>query len=302
MSHLTIQKSKGLDESQYGQIRHLEARCNQFDGLKMKLNLLTLRHRPEHEINDFLCYDNNHLVGYLALYTFNQREVEVSAMTDPTYRRQGIFSRLLESARQELRPRQVPDFLFIGERASPAIKPVMQAIGAQYEFSEYRMVLAEGVKPAAVSDGLELHPATAGDIQTLMEMDLLCFGVGRESAQQRYVEDFADPDRRIWLGVRHGVTVGKIHTAISEDESYLNAFCVLPQYRGRGYGKSILNQAVRQLRSESGKMISLEVETKNENALSLYKNCGFEVVTAFDYYRLAADATPGSAKFKVGGR
>jgi ribosomal protein S18 acetylase RimI-like enzyme len=44
---------------------------------------------------------------------------------------------------------------------------------------------------------------------------------------------------------------------------------------------------VARLLTERHKLITLEVETENENALSLYKNVGFEVTTVYDYYRLA---------------
>ena len=281
-----LEKSKGLNETQYSQIRQLEAQCNQFDGLAMKLNLNTLRHRPDDEVNDFLFYNGAHLVGFMALYIFNAQEVEISAMTHPDYRRQGIFSRLLAAAREEVQRRKVPDFLFICERASAAAQPVMQAIGAEYEFSEYKMVLQEAKQPAGLIEALELRPASARDLDDLIEMDAISFGIERDGVKKRMVRDLADPNRRIWVASLDGVNIGKINISATEAETFITAFSVLPDYRGQGYGKTILSRLVETLSVEQHQVITLEVETKNDNALSIYINSGFEVTTAYDYYRL----------------
>lgn len=69
------------------------------------------------------------------------------------------------------------------------------------------------------------------------------------------------------------------------DEADL-AFGVLPAYRGRGYGRQLLAQVVTLLASESWKRVLIEVETRNQNALGLYRSCGFREVTTYDFYRV----------------
>ena len=90
-----LEKSAGLSESQLAHISQLEQSCNHFEGLTMKLNWATLSSRPINEVNDFLFYVDDKPVGYLALYIFNKSQAEVSAMTHPNYRQQGIFKQLL---------------------------------------------------------------------------------------------------------------------------------------------------------------------------------------------------------------
>ena len=282
-----FEKSYGLNETQIADIQQLETACNQFEGLAMKLNWSMLQDRPKEQSSDFFYYADGQLVGYLALYGFNQREAEVSAMTHPEHRRQGIFKQLLAAANLELKKRHVPDFLFICERASASGTACMQAIAAGYDFSEYKMRLQQPWnKPGAVSVELQLRPGRPEDITDLAHMDELCFGVSVEAVKHWMDHDLADSNRRVFLATLGPVKIGKINVLLNEVETYISGFCVLPEYRRQGYGKIILTRTLEQLVAEDRHNISLEVATENEHALSLYEHCGFRTITAYDYYRL----------------
>jgi GNAT superfamily N-acetyltransferase len=204
----------------------------------MKLNWHTLAGRPTDQINDFLYYANDALVGYLALYGFNQHEVEVSAMTHPRYRRRGIFKQLLAAASLELQQRQIPNFLFICARESVSGMRCMQALGTVYEFSEYNMDLQTVVNVAPLAEGLQLRPARAEDIVDLARMDELCFGVVPETARHWLEHDLADSQRRITVALLERIRIGKINVLMNEAETYIAGFCLLPEYRGRGYAEA----------------------------------------------------------------
>jgi ribosomal protein S18 acetylase RimI-like enzyme len=281
-----LEKCYGLNEVQLAEIRQLETTCNQFEGLTMKLNWDTLTSRPADQVNDFLYYANDALVGYLALYGFNQHEVEVSAMTQPQYRQRGIFKQLLAAASLELQQRQTPNFLFICERLSVSGLQCMQALGTVYEFSEYKMNLRTAVKGTPLLEKLQLRPARAEDIVDLAHMDELCFGVVPETARRWLEHDLADGQRRVIVAFLERTRIGKIGVSMNETETYIAGFCLLPEYRGRGYGRAILTHTVAQLVAEQRPNICLEVACSNEQALSLYRHCGFEAVTTYDYYQL----------------
>jgi len=281
-----IELSFGLTEAQLADIRRLEAACNQFEGLTMKLNWSTLQDRPTDEVNDFLYYQNGRLLGYLALYAFNKKEVEISAMTQPDFRRKGIFSQLFEAARQELTQRKIPDCLFICERASEAGKQCLQAMGAVYEVSEYKMRLQAPVEPLPMPTGLQLRPAQLEDIADLARMDELCFGVPVEISRRWLEHDLGESTHQVTVAILEGIRIGKIMVYKGEPEAYIAGFCMKPEYRHRGYGKAILAQTVEQLVAEHPPEIVLEVACHNAGALSLYERCGFRTVTAYDYYRL----------------
>jgi ribosomal protein S18 acetylase RimI-like enzyme len=281
-----LEKSYGLNQDKLAQIHQLELACNEFEGLTMKLNWNTLTDRPADQVNDFLYYVNDTVVAYLALYGFNQHEAEISAMTHPHYRRRGIFKQLLAAASLELQHREVPNFLFICERISASGIASVQALGAGYEFSEYKMDLQALSPVGPLPEGLQLRAAQVEDIKTLARMDELCFDVTMAAAQRWLEHDLADPQRQTIVATLAGIRIGKIGILINETETYIAGFCLLPEYRGRGYGKAILSHTVNQLVTEQRPVICLEVACSNEQALSLYRRCGFEVTTGYDYYRL----------------
>lgn len=284
-----LEPSPGLSPRQLDDIRRLEERCNAFEGLTMKLNWSRLKNRPPDEINDFLFYAGDRLVGYLALYVFNPREAEVAVAVHPDYRRQGIFRRLLAAARQELQRRRTPDLLFICERPSASGAACMQALGAKYDFSEYKMNLIEAVEPSPAPAEFLLRPARPEDAPDLARMDELCFGNPAAETMKQLERELVDGDREFLVALQGAEKVGKVRISKGEGEVFITAFCVLPEHRRRGLGRAILTRTVAQLVAGHRQPISLEVATDNAHALSLYERCGFQTSTAYDYYRLPVD-------------
>lgn len=85
-----------LNEKQLEDIRILQQECERED-FTLKLNWETLRSRNGVNKNDFLHYDGLKLVGFLGLYDFGNK-VEMCGMVHPEFRRQGIFTKLLDDA------------------------------------------------------------------------------------------------------------------------------------------------------------------------------------------------------------
>lgn len=282
----SVEQSFGLSQARLTDIRQLETICNQFEGLTMKFNWSTLQDRPPDQGNDFLLYAAGQLIGYLALYGFNYREAEISAMTHPDYRRRGIFKQLLAAAETELKQRGVSEMLFICEQISSAGAACLQAIAATYEFSEYKMRWQEPFTSSAGLSELQLRPAQQEDMIELTRLDEICFGVSAEIAQQWLAHDLVDPQRKILVACLGPTKIGKINILSNDVETYISGFCLWPQYRRQGYGKIMLTRTLEQLLAERHQNIVLEVACENEHALALYEHCGFRSVTAYDYYRL----------------
>jgi ribosomal protein S18 acetylase RimI-like enzyme len=280
-----MESSYGLNQKQLDEIKALEEVCNRFEDLTMKLNWDMLTSRAKNEVNDFLVYENEELVGYLALYIFKESEAEVSAMVHPKHRRKRIFRKLLSQARQELMVRDIPRFLFICEEKSVSGKGAMEALKAVYAFSEYGMALQE-VKPLSSSIEVTLKEADEEDLEDLVNMDVTCFKLNKQDTSVLHQKQLGQPNRIHKVAIVNGKRIGKISVLVSEFEAYIYGFCVLPSYRGKGYGKAILKQTVDQLSDKGHAKIALEVECKNKNALTLYKLCGFEVEAGYEYYRL----------------
>jgi ribosomal protein S18 acetylase RimI-like enzyme len=62
--------------------------------------------------------------------------------------------------------------------------------------------------------------------------------------------------------------------------------------QGQGIGRQMLLAIVRGLQNSGSQWITIEVETDNRNALSLYERCGFVTVGATDYELLELPRIP----------
>jgi ribosomal protein S18 acetylase RimI-like enzyme len=281
-----LESSNGLNGKQLDEIKVLEETCNQFEGLTMKLNWEMLISRPANEVNDFLLYENEKLVGYLALYIFRESEAEVSAMVHPDHRKKRIFRKLLSQARQELMVREIPNFLFICEEKSLSGNAVMEALKTTYSFSEYGMTLNEMIPLPSSSTEVSLRKAGEHDIDDLVSMDVACFRLDRSETIKLRQKQIDQSNRLHTVASVQGKSIGKISVLVSETETYIYGFCVLPNYQRKGYGKVILSETVQSLLEKGCSKISLEVECKNKSALTLYQRCGFEVTAGYKYYKL----------------
>ena len=66
----------------------------------------------------------------------------------------------------------------------------------------------------------------------------------------------------------------------------LMRIAVLPEYRGRGYSRKLMERLEESARAAGAQELTLEVRESNEAALHLYKSCGFRVeAVRKDYYR-----------------
>ena len=280
-------ESRGLDAAELDEIRQLAQVCNQHDGLDLKLVWSMLRSRPADQLNDFLYYADGRLVGFLALFSFNSREGEISGMVHPEYRQRGIFSALFEAACQEGRRRGIPSFLLIAEQASSAGQAFVRRLATSYYHSEYKMVLEEPRLPATFNERLLFRPAIAGDLPALAHITAQAFHMP-ESDVDWYNEKILErASHRYYVGEIDGVVIGKIDVDLSAERGFIFGFAIVPECQGRGYGRQILAQTVQEIRNSGRQHVELEVATENKQALSLYQSCGFKETGSYDYYRFA---------------
>jgi len=98
----------------------------------------------------------------------------------------------------------------------------------------------------------------------------------------------AHPQHRYYVAVLENVgVIGKLDVSLAEQAGFIYGFGVLPEYRGRGYGRQLLAYTMQTLLALGKTQIALEVATANKNALSLYQSCGFRETGSYDYYRFS---------------
>jgi len=281
MKHGLIAR-QGLTLEEVDEIAALAELCNQHEGLNMRLNLQVLRRRPVDEINDFLYYEHGSLIGYLALFCFNNVEAEISGMVHPEFRRRGIFTRLSQEAEAECQRRGVSQMLFIVEHASQAGQQFVQKIGAELHHSEYKMDLATPVLISAESSELSIRAARDEDGPILNKLTQEGFEVPYEV--NWYGEGKADPSRPVYVAERGQTIVGKIDINLQDTSAMIYGFVVAREYRGKGYGRYILSRVVQHLWNSGYRAIALEVIPENSRALNLYRSCDFRETAHYDYY------------------
>jgi ribosomal-protein-alanine N-acetyltransferase len=75
-------------------------------------------------------------------------------------------------------------------------------------------------------------------------------------------------------------------SAVKKMRFAIVSFAVLDDYRRKGIGKCLLEEAIRGMQSRKCSEAYLEVRTNNDAAIELYKNLGFDSsITLNNYYK-----------------
>src|SRR5262245_52089284 len=239
-----LTRKQRLTSADLDNIKRLAQICDAHDGATMRFNWGTLAARPADETNDFFYYQDDALVGCLSLYTFGSSEAEASGMVHPEHRRQGVFRALVAAGIEELKQRGIPKLIFFCDIRSHSGIAFLKALGAQYDHSEYRMDLAEPQAPPAYDERLRVERAEREDIAAVAHIIGLCFGVPDEEVRRGIETHVDDPAHPHLLGRLDGVPIGALSMIAGEQKVGIFGFGVLPEYRGHGYGRQILAQAI----------------------------------------------------------
>ncbi|SCZ81851.1 GNAT family N-acetyltransferase [Acidaminobacter hydrogenoformans] len=317
-SSLNYLAKPSLNAAEVKAVKVLEARCVAHDHTVLKLELdykFSAAEAgsvdPAHQ-NEFLCYDGECLVGYIGISSFGGSEPEVAGMVDPDYRRNGIFTKLLGQVKAELTRRRIPSMLLLNDPLSNAGKPFIQTLDVDLEHTEYEMFLKLPWKierPEAIKKGIQLRKATNQDADEVARQNDIYFnneatgseettlqvgtGTDRKPATEAVQERRLLPEEEekrgmtIYLAtLADGGTIGKIHLEYRQGKGGIYGLGVLPAHRSKGYGRALLLTGTEILLEKGATAVYLQVNAVNENALKLYRSCGFEVTSAMDYYRL----------------
>ncbi len=269
-----------LDEEEYKAIKKLEALCYAEQNTNLKLELdFKMRQRKNSIKNkimtEFIYHENEILVGYLGLCNFHGTSVEVSGMVHPEFRRKGIFKKLYLLAKEEWQKICPSEVLLICDHISLSGSAFIDHLGAEYGSSEYKMRLSKKTLELNPMPNIKLRLANSEDVAEIDRQTSIYFGFPEKKADDNFITYMAEINKEI---------MGKINICITDNEGFIYGFGVLPDFRGKGYGREILCSALDILMKKNVDNIFLEVATENKNALGLYESCGFEEISVMDYY------------------
>jgi ribosomal protein S18 acetylase RimI-like enzyme len=290
MKNHSIVLKDSINEKDYEEISKLRDICISKENISLKLELdfklqIEQKHKNSiNEINEFLYYIDDILVGYLGVCCFNGKSAEVTGLVHPDYRGRGIFKKLYLVAKGEMGRRKCEEILLLSDRNSISGKEFIIAVGAKYSFSEYQMELQDKYQGKYIGNEIKLRKAQNSDFKEIAKQNNIYFG---GVIQEEYIplpENEEKNNSITYLAELDEKIIGKIRIDINNDVAGIYGFGIIPEYRGKGYGRSTLANALNMLKSKNLKRIYLEVESENSKALGLYKSCGFIENSIMDYY------------------
>ena len=80
------------------------------------------------------------------------------------------------------------------------------------------------------------------------------------------------------MATLHGEEIGFVYGNVVFEDAELYKVAVLPEYRGKGFGKELAQAFIAAVQEKGARQIFLEVRVSNQAALSLYVGQGFERV------------------------
>lgn len=286
---MEIQKKCSLTECEIQQMKDLAHICGQHDQIDyssdLHVNFLTARNKEE--INDFLFYDDTKLVGALSMYDFERpTKLELIGFVHPNYRKQHIGTTLLQTAMKEIRLRGADEALLIMNGDSASGKGFAIHMKLPYLYSEYSMEFKGKEVQKPIKNTIQLTLASSKSLLDLIEVSSKAFGDSVENTATWLQKMMDSSSHQVYSTLIDEKVIGTITVSKQEQSTTLSGFAVHPSYQGKGYGKDILRYMVHTLITKGASTIELDVETKNNHALKLYTQCGFEMKTKYDYYNV----------------
>ena len=283
MNNSFIKLKERTDKSDFNDINNLNNACIDYDKIHLKLEIDYKLSNGEkygnnmNKINEFMFYDDNKLVGYAGICDFGGDEIEVNGMVHPEYRRRGIFTRLFSLVKDEFNKRDSKGMLLLSDNNSIGGISFIKRITDDYHHSEYDMNLDMDVIHKENFDNLVFRKAAKEDITKIA-------GENFEFINDNDIDGILfDSTYVLETG---NVIIGRVRLEIVDNIGGIYGLEILPEFRGKGYGRELLIRSINKLKESKVNAINLQVETKNNNALNLYKSCGFKVNYTMDYYIL----------------
>lgn len=285
-----------LDELTHSKLVILEKRCLDHDKTALKLELdYKLAHGREanqttEDLNEFMAWDGDTLVGYLGICEFGGSTMEVNGMVDPSYRNKGIFKQLYKQVAAEQQKRSPHSLLLLSDRKSESGQGFIQSVGASYGHSEYEMCIHDLQSYMATQEPTQsdivLRKATNVDAMEITRQNSIYFGGDAEDAETMLPEEQEKRGLTVYLAVLDGGVIGKVNLQLIGDTGAIYGLGVLPEYRGKGFGRGILMRALAVFSEKNAQVVFLQVAAQNETALQLYLSCGFEKTSIMDYFKV----------------
>lgn len=122
------------------------------------------------------------------------------------------------------------------------------------------------------------------DLAEAARIEQICF---QENWSARLLRESFLCSWNIMLGAEEeGRLIGYGAASVIAGEGEIQRIAVLPEFRGKGRGRKLLDELVNHAKKQGAKVLALEVRESNLPARKLYISAGFlEEARRKDYYR-----------------
>lgn len=285
-----------MTAEEHSKIYALQMQCQEIDSISLKLELdyklnsssLVVSRELMKDINEMMFFDGDILIGYLGISDFSNGAApfEISGMVHPSFRRLGVFSTLFNFVEVECKRRGKKEILVLCDRNSGSGQEVLRRLGGVYKNSEFEMhcVITAEREIRETQKEIFLRKATNADAEELVRQNKLYFDLQEEAEGRLLPEEEEKRGMTTYLAYKGENIIGKINVQCIRSIGGIYGLGLLPEFRGRGYGRAILAEGLRKLNDLGAKETILQVSAENETALNLYHSCGFKIVSTMDYF------------------
>lgn len=129
---------------------------------------------------------------------------------------------------------------------------------------------------------ITLRQADKTDLMEIARQNAVYFNSTQESEASILDESMLHDG--MYMIILKDTIIGKIFVEYDENSAFIYGFGILPEHRKKGYGRASLQTLLTIIKRKKPNEILLDVESKNRNALNLYKSLGFKEMSVMNYY------------------
>ncbi len=139
------------------------------------------------------------------------------------------------------------------------------------DLDTYRMCRDEILNKLSVYN-FKVCPADKGDIPAIAEIEKACFSA---PWSENAIDESMQNGTLFWVAKTGEHVLGYAGLSGVLDEGYITNVATLPEYRGVGVARAILNTLVSHCEDNGFSFVTLEVRESNLPAIRLYETAGF---------------------------